>query len=117
MGPVKEVTTSEFASQVLESNLPVLVDFYADWCGPCRIIAPTLHGLAVEFAGQAKVVKVNVDEEPQLAAHFGVSGIPALMFFKDGELVDSIAGLAPVNVLRSKLERLLPARVSSRRVG
>lgn len=117
MGPVKEVTASNFGSEVLQSGQPVLVDFYADWCGPCRMLAPALNELAVAYAGRARVVKVNVDEQPEIAAHFRISGIPALMFFKDGELVDSVVGLAQPSVLRDKLDRLLPAQPRRYRFG
>lgn len=81
-----KITKANFKSEVLESNIPVLVDFYADWCGPCRMIAPILSEIAKEYAGKVKVVKINVDEESELAINFGIDSIPAILLFKNGEL-------------------------------
>lgn len=118
MSSVKHVSKETFAREVLESSVPALVDFYADWCGPCRMLAPTLERLSAEFAGRVKVVKVNVDEEPELANHFQVSSIPTLALFAGGDLVGQTAGLVPEAGLRqvmNKLARPLPA--PERRVG
>lgn len=81
-----------FQQEVLESDVPVLVDFWATWCGPCRAIAPHLEVLADDYAGKAKIVKIDVDQNPNMAAKFGVRGIPTLLVFKGGEVVDNIVG-------------------------
>jgi thioredoxin 1 len=95
-----------FDEEVLQSRVPVVVDFYADWCAPCRMLSPVLQRLAGEFEGKLKFVKVNVDEEISLANRFRISGIPALFFFRDGHPVDSAVGLLPPEELRNKLNRL-----------
>lgn len=118
MSSVKPVSKEAFAREVLESTVPVLVDFYADWCGPCRMLAPTLERLSAEFAGRAKIVKVNVDNEPELANQFQVSSIPTLAFFAGGDLVGQTAGLVPEAGLRQALNKLArPAQAAGRRVG
>ena len=118
MSSVKHVSKATFAHEVLRSAVPVLVDFYADWCGPCRMLAPTLERLSGEFAGRAKVVKVNVDHEPELASHFQVSSIPTLAFFAGGDLVGQTAGLVPEAGLRQALHKLAgPLPASERCVG
>lgn len=86
------LTNANFASEVLESDIPVLVDFWATWCGPCRMIAPAVEAIANERAGTLKVGKVNVDEEGALAMQFGIQSIPTLLLFKDGKLFDSVVG-------------------------
>jgi len=101
--------TDNFETEVLNSSQPVLVDFWAAWCGPCRVIAPAIEQLASEFEGQAKVGKVNVDDHPHLAAAYGISGIPTLLVFQNGEVVDQIVGAVPKQVLAEKLKaRLQP---------
>ena len=90
---VPEVNDSNFDSEVLKSSSPVLVDFWAPWCGPCRQIGPVIEQLAGENAGSAKVVKLNVDEAPNSAQSYGVSSIPTLMVFKGGEVVDTFVGV------------------------
>jgi thioredoxin 1 len=109
MSDAKYVTATEqnFKSEVLESKQPVLVDFWAEWCGPCRLIAPSIEELATEFHGKAKVVKVNVDEEPMLAAEYGVRSIPTLLFFRDGKVVEQLVGAAPKGALADKLKGLI----------
>lgn len=109
MSNVKHVTTQEFESEVLRSEQPVLVDFYATWCPPCKILSPVLDKLANEFAGRVKVVKVNVEEEFSLAARYGISGVPTLMVFKGGVIVDTMVGLLHPLALKAKLEQVAPA--------
>jgi thioredoxin 1 len=99
-------TIHNFDEEVIRSRQPVVVDFYADWCSPCKILAPVFQRLAEEYAGRLKFVKVNVDEEIPLADRFGISGIPALVIFKDGAIVDSVVGLLPPGELMEKLDRV-----------
>lgn len=89
------VKTADFETQVLQSDVPVLVDFWAPWCPPCRAIAPTLDALAEEYQGKAKIVKIDVDDEPEVASRYGVSSIPALMLFKGGSQVGQLVGAHP----------------------
>lgn len=89
------VTSADFQSKVLESDIPVLVDFFATWCGPCKMLAPTLDQVAAEVAGRAKVVKVDIDASPDLAQRFGVMSVPTLAVFKDGKLVNQAVGVQP----------------------
>lgn len=100
------VTTQSFKHDVLESHIPVVVDFYADWCGPCRMLAPTLRKLSEEFDGLVKIVKVNVDAEPELANQFQVRTIPMLAVFVEGQLVGQSSGVIPENSLRTALREL-----------
>jgi thioredoxin 1 len=101
------VTDQNFQEEVLNSSTPVLVDFYAEWCGPCKMIAPIIDELAGEYEDKAKIVKVNVDESPSTAQGFGVMSIPTLIFFKGGAEVDRITGALPKDVLAEKLDSLL----------
>ncbi len=98
MATVK-VDKSNFQSQVLQSKEPVVVDFWAEWCGPCRMIAPALEELSTQYNGKVKVAKLNVDENPELAAQFGVRSIPTLMMFKAGQVADIKVGAAPKTAL------------------
>ena len=100
---IQAVSTDNFVEEVLTNTEPVLVDFWAPWCGPCRAIAPTLQALAEEFSGQVKIVKLNVDESPDTAKEFSIRSIPTLMVFRDGEVVDRIQGLVPKSELKQKL--------------
>ena len=95
------VSDANFGEEVLSSKEPVLVDFWAEWCGPCKMIAPSLEELAVEFQGKVKVAKLNIDENPELAAQFGVRSIPTLAMFKAGEVADIKVGAAPKTALSS----------------
>lgn len=97
------LTAENFDSEVLQADVPVLVDFWAAWCGPCRMIAPIIDQLADEYAGKIKVGKVNVDEQGQLAQKYGIMSIPTLYFFKDGEAVSQVVGVRP----KAELERII----------
>ena len=101
---VLSVDKSNFAQEVLESKVPVLVDFWAPWCGPCRMLSPVVDEVAEENAGRAKVVKVNIDEEPDLAQRFGVMSIPTLLLIKDGKVAASSVGLRPKHQVESLLD-------------
>ena len=104
MGNVQELSHSDFQSQVLQSSDPVLVDFWAPWCGPCRQISPMIEELANENAGSAKVLKVNIDENPETAQAYGVMSIPTLMVFKNGEVTDRFVGVQPKARLQEALD-------------
>jgi thioredoxin 1 len=105
MKPI-QVTDATFEQEVAQSDKPVLVDFWAPWCGPCRLLAPALDEIAAEHGERFKVAKVNVDENPNLAAAFGVRSIPMLAFVKDGKLRDQIVGVTPKAALLARLESL-----------
>ena len=105
MGNVKEISDTNFAAEVLQSSQPVLVDFWAPWCGPCRMIAPVVEQLAGENADTIKVAKVNVDDSPSTAASYGVSSIPTLMLFKGGEVVDRFVGVQPKTRLQEAINQ------------
>ena len=102
-----EVTETNWDEQVLQSDLPVLVDFWAEWCGPCKMIALSVHDMAVEYDGQLNVGKLDVDSNPGIAMKYGVRSIPALIFFKDGKPVDQIIGAVPKGKLKSKVDAVL----------
>lgn len=104
---VLEVSDATFEQEVLKSELPVMVDFWAVWCGPCKAIAPIVDGVAVTYAGKLKVAKVNVDENGATPSRYGIRGIPALMFFKGGQIADQVVGFVPQDVIEEKIQRLL----------
>ncbi len=103
---VTVVTNDTFDSVVLQSKSLVMVDFWATWCGPCKIIAPVVEELAREYAGKVSFAKVNTDENPDLASRYNIRGIPTLMFFKEGKVMDQVVGAVPKAQLKSKLDSL-----------
>jgi thioredoxin 1 len=105
MANVKELSDQDFQSEVLQATGPVLVDFWAPWCGPCRMIAPIVEELAKENGDTLKVMKVNVDDSPQTATSYGVSSIPTLMIFKNGEVADRFVGVQPKKRLQEAIEQ------------
>ncbi|QXU42565.1 thioredoxin [Pedobacter sp. D749] len=100
-----EITDANFEELVLKSDKPVLVDFWAEWCGPCRMVGPVVEEIAKEYDGRAVVGKVNVDNNPQISMQFGIRNIPALLYFKDGQVVDKQVGAVPKSVLAEKLNK------------
>ena len=98
---------SNFEAEVLKSDLPVFVDFYADWCGPCKMMSPVIDQLAQEYDGKIKVGKVNVDENSDLAMKYGIMSIPNMVFFKNGEVVDRVVGAIPKPQMQAKFEKNL----------
>ena len=107
MGKPVHVTDQEFEEQVLKSDTPVLVDFWADWCAPCKMIAPIVEELAIEYDGQVRFAKVDVDANPQWASKYGIRSIPTLLIFRDGQPVETLVGAQPKQVLKSRLDKVL----------
>jgi len=103
------INEASFEKAILKSPVPTLVDFWAEWCGPCKMIAPVLDEVARESEGRFLIAKVNIDEEPALAARFKIRAVPTLLFFHDGELKDQLLGGAPKKVILEKLNQLAPA--------
>ena len=110
---VKEVGDASFETDVLQSAQPVLVDFWAEWCAPCRMIAPTVEAVAEKYAGSASVVKVNVDENPNVAQRFGIKGIPTLILFKDGKEAERVVGATSKESLVRLIEKNLSDTVAA----
>ena len=106
---IKEITDSNFQSEIVDANGLSMVDFWAEWCGPCRIIAPFVEELATEYAGRVTVGKLDVDTNQRTAAQFGVRSIPTVLFFKDGKVVDSVVGAVPKPALDRKIQEHLAA--------
>lgn len=107
MSKAQTFTDDSFEKDVLNASEPVLVDFWAEWCGPCRMVGPVVDELAGEFEGKAKVGKVDVDNNPEVSAKYGIRSIPSLLIFKDGEVVDQIVGAVPKSQLKKQLEAQL----------
>lgn len=107
MAEVTAVTEQNFDQEVLKSEIPVLVDFWAPWCGPCRAVAPVVEKVAGDLAGKLKTVKCNVDEQQALAAKYGIRSIPSLLFFRKGEVVESVVGFLPEAELKKHADRLV----------
>jgi len=109
MGQVNAVGTEDFERTVMQSAEPVVVDFWAEWCGPCKALAPVLDKLAEKYDGRLRVVKCNIDEHQEVAMQYGIMSIPNLIFFKDGQVVDQSVGFANENSLSAKIEAVLGA--------
>ena len=107
MSAAAPVTDSTFKAEVLDSDVPVLVDFLAPWCGPCRMVGPVVDEIADQYGEKLKVVKVNTDENPQIASQYGIRSIPTLMIFKGGEKVDMVVGAVPKTTLSTTVEKYL----------
>jgi thioredoxin 1 len=107
------VTDAEFENKVLQSTIPVVVDFWAPWCTPCKMIAPVLEKLAVEYADKITIAKVNTDENPEWAMKYGVQGIPTLLFIANGKVIDRQVGAAPGPVIKANVDKLLRIAVGA----
>ncbi len=112
MKNIVDLTESNFETEILDANLPVLVDFFATWCGPCRMLAPVLESLAQEFAGRVKFAKIDVDQAPGLAGAFNITGVPTLILFRNGEPIQQMVGVGSVKSLRSLLEKSVEAEAT-----
>ena len=102
-----KITDSTFSSDVLQAEMPVLVDFWAEWCGPCKMVSPIVEELSNEYNGKVKVAKLDVDSNPQTATNYGIRGIPTLLMFKDGSAVDQIVGAVPKTQIAERLDKII----------
>ncbi|MBI3622091.1 MAG: thioredoxin [Nitrospirae bacterium] len=107
MGTVQAVEGSKWDQEVLKAKEPVLVDFWAVWCGPCRMLAPTVEEIAGEYAGRLKVLKLNTDENQDIASRYQIMGIPTLLFFKGGNVVDKVVGVVPKRQIKERVDAIL----------
>jgi thioredoxin 1 len=107
MGTVQAIEAKRWEQEVLKAAEVVLVDFWAEWCGPCKMLAPTVQEIAGEYAGRLKVFKLNTDENQEIASRYQIMGIPTLMFFKEGKAVDKIVGVVPKKQIKDRLDSLL----------
>jgi thioredoxin 1 len=107
MGNALKVESSTWEKEVLQADKLVMVDFWASWCGPCQVVAPVVEELATEYSGKVKIMKLNTDENPEIAGKYRIMGIPTLMFFKNGKIADQIVGAASKSQLKAKLDSLL----------
>lgn len=105
MSNIAEVTDASFESEVLKSDIPVLVDFWAPWCGPCRALAPVVEEIATDYTGKLKVFKINTDENPKTAQSYRISGIPSLIVFKNGQPVEQVVGAVPKGTISSAVDK------------
>ncbi|MBI5643851.1 MAG: thioredoxin TrxA [Deltaproteobacteria bacterium] len=104
-GNIVDVTDSNFETAILKSDIPVLVDFWASWCAPCKAIAPIVEEIAKDYGGRVRVAKMNVDENPSTPGKYGVRGIPTLILFKNGQIVDQVVGAVPKNQIKSLVDK------------
>ncbi len=110
MSSITNVTEATFKQEVLESETPVLVDFWAPWCGPCKMLSPVVEEVATEYEGQLKVVKLNTDQNPTVASHYGIRTIPTLMVFKGGRQINTVVGAVPKTILVATLDKYVAAQ-------
>jgi len=113
MSKALHVTDAEFQEKVLEAPLPIVVDFWAPWCGPCRMVSPILEGLAEDYEGKFTLVKVNTDENPKYAIQYGVQGIPTMLFINNGQIVDRVVGAMPKPMIQQRVDNLLASAVKN----